>query len=356
LGNWIIWYWVIMMISSLGQLGGIVGGVGQSLAISMPLTQAGRDYNQMMQRRTEMEVRQAELRLRQRENSSSARDEVVRLQAEVDALRKTMQDAAQSDTRYQTIFDIWQAEQRLAAISDRTQAAGKTQAQQIAAELKPLRAQLESYGHAVGEDRTWACIVTVVTAIILVLGRYRFIETATTTFVAGFTAITVLNVFLLQLHPAWAMTWDDLRSGLTFQLPQSPSGAGGLGAVATALATFGIIGVGTNELLAYPYFCIEKGYARFTGPRDKTEDWAARARGWMRVMRVDAWCSMVVYTFATVAFYILGPHPGRHVRADFRLLRAGAVFVRRFCRALLHVLCRQRRPRPGHGGCDSRRR
>jgi Mn2+/Fe2+ NRAMP family transporter len=26
----------------------------------------------------------------------------------------------------------------------------------------------------------------------------------------------------------------------------------------------------------------------------------------MRVMRADAWCSMVVYTFATVAFYILG--------------------------------------------------
>jgi hypothetical protein len=74
----------------------------------------------------------------------------------------------------------------------------------------------------------------------------------------------------------------------------------------TALATFGIIGVGANELIAYPYWCLEKGYARFTGPRDNTAAWAERARGWMRVMRWDAWCSMVVYTFATIAFYLLG--------------------------------------------------
>ncbi|MFP6694928.1 MAG: divalent metal cation transporter, partial [Pirellulales bacterium] len=43
-----------------------------------------------------------------------------------------------------------------------------------------------------------------------------------------------------------------------------------------------------------------------TGPRDDSEAWAERARGWMRVMRFDAWLSMVVYTFATIAFYLLG--------------------------------------------------
>jgi Mn2+/Fe2+ NRAMP family transporter len=76
--------------------------------------------------------------------------------------------------------------------------------------------------------------------------------------------------------------------------------------LATALATFGIIGVGAAELIAYPYWCLEKGYARFTGPREDSPAWADRARGWMRVMRWDAWCSMVTYTFATLAFYLLG--------------------------------------------------
>jgi Mn2+/Fe2+ NRAMP family transporter len=81
---------------------------------------------------------------------------------------------------------------------------------------------------------------------------------------------------------------------------------GGTSPIGTALMTFGIIGVGAAELLAYPYWCLEKGYSRFTGPRDETEAWAARATGWMRVMRWDAWSSMFIYTFATVAFYLLG--------------------------------------------------
>ena len=34
--------------------------------------------------------------------------------------------------------------------------------------------------------------------------------------------------------------------------------------------------------------------------------WAARARGWIRVMHLDILCSLVIYTMATVAFYLLG--------------------------------------------------
>ena len=60
--------------------------------------------------------------------------------------------------------------------------------------------------------------------------------------------------------------------------------------LATALATFGIIGVGATELIAYPYWCIEKGYAKFTGNARDDAAWAARARGWMRVMRSTPLC------------------------------------------------------------------
>jgi Mn2+/Fe2+ NRAMP family transporter len=42
------------------------------------------------------------------------------------------------------------------------------------------------------------------------------------------------------------------------------------------------------------------------GPRDESLEWAARARGWIRVLQFDAWGSMVVYTTVTVAFYLLG--------------------------------------------------
>lgn len=253
LGNWLIWYWFFMFLSSLGQLGGIVGGVGQAMAITAPITQTQRDYNAYRQTLTQLEVTDKELSLREQQPNID--------QKVVDELRVRQAKLRSASEKYTTAVPVGT------------------------------------------DDRTWACILTVVTSILLVLGRYKLIEAATTALVAGFTGVTVINVVLLQMHPLWGMTWEDLKLGLSFGLPQDENRAQAIG---FALATFGIIGVGTNELLAYPYFCIEKGYARYTGPRDETASWAGRARGWMRVMRVDAWCSMVVYTFATVAFYILG--------------------------------------------------
>src|SRR5262249_52445118 len=69
---------------------------------------------------------------------------------------------------------------------------------------------------------------------------------------------------------------------------------------------FGITGVGASELFMYPYWCVEKGYARFAGRREPGGAWRERGAGWIRVMHVDILVSMVIYTVATVAFYLLG--------------------------------------------------
>jgi Mn2+/Fe2+ NRAMP family transporter len=151
------------------------------------------------------------------------------------------------------------------------------------------------------DDRIWATLIAVATAVILVLGRYGLIQSFSTALVCGFTFITIGNLFALQSDDAWRVTWQDFSQGFQFRLPPHSTTA-----LATALATFGIIGVGAAEIIAYPYWCLEKGYARFTGTRDESAEWADRASGWMRVMRWDAWCSMIVYTFATMAFYLLG--------------------------------------------------
>jgi hypothetical protein len=89
-----------------------------------------------------------------------------------------------------------------------------------------------------------------------------------------------------------------LWSGLSFHLPAAALGA--------AVAMFGITGVGADEITMYNYWCIEKGYARWVGPNDGSDAWRRRARGWMKVMYKDATVSMAIYTFATVAFYIMG--------------------------------------------------
>jgi Mn2+/Fe2+ NRAMP family transporter len=167
------------------------------------------------------------------------------------------------------------------------------------AKLDTLAAQLKAAPSTV-DDVYYSIAVAIVTSIMLLVGRYRVVQNVSTFLVAGFTLVTVFNVFALPYFGDVNVGWAPLWHGLSFHLPEKE------GALKTALATFGIIGVGASEVIAYPYWCIESGYARFTGKRDGTESWALRARGWMRVMRVDCWVSMVIYTFATMAFYVLG--------------------------------------------------
>ena len=58
--------------------------------------------------------------------------------------------------------------------------------------------------------------------------------------------------------------------------------------------------------MAYNYWLIEKGYAANVGKNDGSEEWTRRARGWIRVMYIDAIFAMFVYTVVTVAFFLLG--------------------------------------------------
>ncbi|HHK41662.1 MAG TPA: hypothetical protein ENJ50_04510 [Planctomycetaceae bacterium] len=153
------------------------------------------------------------------------------------------------------------------------------------------------------DDKIWAAIIAVATSWMLFRGRYRFIQWFSTLLVGSFTAITLINLGLLQVDPIWHVRWDDIVTGMQFRIPPGQQGSA---AVMTALATFGIIGVGASELIVYPYWCLEKGYARFTGPFEDHASWYERAHGWLRVMQWDAWGSMVIYTLATVAFYLLG--------------------------------------------------
>ena len=248
--GWAVWLWVAMTLLTLAQQGGIIGGVGQALAMSQPLTDAGAHFHQLQ-------------------------EELVGLQVQL-ALNPLA-----------------------------------VQATETAARMQALREQLAAIG-PVDDEAIWATVLAVPTSVILVIGRFALIQILATIFVVAFTAVTVLTVVMLQLDPVWAIRATDVIDGLSFQLPSTggaTSGGATTGAsssIATALAAFGIIGVGAAELVMYPYWCLEKGYARMTGAADGTSAWRERAKGWMRVLQCDAWLSAVVYTFATVAFFLLG--------------------------------------------------
>lgn len=149
----------------------------------------------------------------------------------------------------------------------------------------------------VGMDKKFIVIaVGASCAILLAMGRYRLVENASTAMVVAFTIATIVAVGSLQWSP-YAISGAQIAEGFTFSMPDN---------FMTAFGAFGIIGVGASELIYYPYWCLEKGYAVNVGVNDGSPGWFERARGWMRVMRVDAWISMVIYTTATVAFYLLG--------------------------------------------------
>ena len=146
-------------------------------------------------------------------------------------------------------------------------------------------------------NTSWLIILTLVGMGLGLVGQYMTLERITTLLVALFTFTTLASALLLFWTP-YAVTPAALLDGLRFALPSD-------GAV-TAFAVFGITGVGASELLLYPYWCVEKGYARAAGPRDGSAAWRERAMGWISVMKKDVWLCMVIYTVATLAFFFLG--------------------------------------------------
>ena len=144
----------------------------------------------------------------------------------------------------------------------------------------------------------WLWAVAVLTFFMLVGGRYGPVERIALGLVVAFTTLTVGCAVVLLKSPEY-FSWSRVIEGLSFSLPRG-------GSFGTAVTVFGITGAGSMDLIHYPYWCIEKGYARFTGPREATEAWRNRAFGWIRVMSVDVFASLIFYTFPTIAFYLLG--------------------------------------------------
>ena len=244
--NWLLWYWALMTVLIITQQGGIVGGVGQVLAINQPLTDEGLVYTQ-------------------------AQDTLVNTRVELARVRLEAPGSAQVTTLQQDVASM-------------------------EARLNQMPTPPDSY--------LWAGLLAVLTSALLYVGQYGLIERVATVFVGAFTAVTIATLFLLQATD-WAVMSQHIAEGFSFQLPPIGDRFSD-NPLATALAAFGLIGLGSGELIMYPYWCLEKGYAQYTGLRDGTKSWLKRAKGWIRVLHTDAWLSMGVYTFATVAFYLLG--------------------------------------------------
>ncbi len=143
----------------------------------------------------------------------------------------------------------------------------------------------------------WVLLMVVIAIAIHIANRYEIVERVSTVLVVLVTAAVVVLVFGIQATP-FAWSGADIASGLQFQIA--------VGAMGVALSMFGLTGVGAGEITSYSFWCVEKGYAAWTGPNDGSEAWVRRARGWISVMKKDAWVAWAIYTLSTASFYVLG--------------------------------------------------
>lgn len=338
--NWIIWYWIVMFVSILGQQGGIVGGVGQAMAISVPLTDEGKNY--IENRSLSTFVKMGESKLRQLEdpatrefilkemgmNFFTAQETISRQVEENKTARqqvsiqyhlsltdengtafeetiKAVNLVSKKSTKDWEKADSLDAPNPVLALNEigydeETKILKVGNGVSVWKDLPVNHENVQSAEVRIHDAKIWAVILTALAIFLLVWGKFSFIQRFSVFLVASFTLVTIANLFALQSDPYYGVKMEEFIKGLSFGFPE------GNKPLITALATFGIIGVGASELLAYPYWCLEKGYGKCVGKRDESEQWIRRAKGWMKVMHWDAWGAMVVYTFCTIAFYLLG--------------------------------------------------
>ncbi|MCP9745108.1 divalent metal cation transporter [Lacihabitans sp. CS3-21] len=143
----------------------------------------------------------------------------------------------------------------------------------------------------------FAFLVAALGAVLVYQGYYQSLEKLSLVMIAFFTVFTFSSLYFLK-YTHYQISFGNILEGLSLKLPKA--------ALAFAFGAFGITGVGADEIIHYNYWCLEKGYASFVGPRDDSAAWKDRVKGWVKVMQLDAFLAMLIYTTVTAAFYLLG--------------------------------------------------
>lgn len=144
----------------------------------------------------------------------------------------------------------------------------------------------------------WATLsIAVVTIGILAGGSYKWLERVMLVLVLGFTFTTLVCSIAMQFTD-FSVSPMEVFAGFRFEFPVEFA--------VLALSAYGYTGVTAGDISTYSYWCIEKGYPSFVGAERKDPNWVPRTRGWMKVMQTDVILALVVLTFATIPYYVLG--------------------------------------------------
>ena len=136
----------------------------------------------------------------------------------------------------------------------------------------------------------WVATACFITWFILYLGTYQTLERILLGMVFFFSVVTLIIAISMQSTP-YAISSPQIIGGLTFSFPFEHA--------ALALAVFGFTGISYGEIMAYTYWCLEKGYAKHNSDQDEV-------KAWIKVMQTDVWATVFFVTIGTLPFFLLG--------------------------------------------------
>ena len=136
----------------------------------------------------------------------------------------------------------------------------------------------------------WVAIACFITWFILYLGTYQTLEKVLLGMVFFFSVVTLIIAISMQ-STTYAISSSQILEGLTFSFPFEHA--------TLALAVFGFTGISYGEIMAYTYWCLEKGYAKHDGDQHEV-------KAWIKVMQTDVWATVFFVTIGTLPFFLLG--------------------------------------------------
>ena len=137
----------------------------------------------------------------------------------------------------------------------------------------------------------WVAISCLLTWLLLYFGSYKSLERTLLIMVIFFSFMTLVIAIAMQ-STEYQVNFDQISQGLSFSFPTEY--------LPLALAVFGFTGISYGEIMAYTYWCLEKGYADNTG-HDIEE-----TKHWIRTMQTDVWVTVFFITLGTLPFFFLG--------------------------------------------------
>ena len=144
----------------------------------------------------------------------------------------------------------------------------------------------------------WVAISCLITWLLLYFGSYKSLERTLLIMVLFFSFMTLIIAIAMQ-STDYQVNFDQISQGLSFAFPTEY--------LPLALAVFGFTGISYGEIMAYTYWCLEKGYA------DNTGNDIEETKHWIKTMQTDVWVTVLFITIGTLPFFFLGAGVLHHV-------------------------------------------